>query len=166
MELQIMAATQTSSFVPRAFHSVPFVELRQSLPNHIAVISPFVDQLMRFIARFRNPDGSEAGIEIALREALANAVRHGNREDLTKRVDVTCRCYSDGELLVTVSDEGEGFVSNSIPDPTNPGNRLACNGRGIYLIQAYMDEVWFENGGTLVRMRKNSNAESEAQKRF
>lgn len=70
---------------PQASFSA-FVELRQSLPSQVEVISPFVDQLMRFIKRFPNGDGSELDIEIAIREALANAILHGNQQNPRKRV--------------------------------------------------------------------------------
>jgi anti-sigma regulatory factor (Ser/Thr protein kinase) len=76
-----MAHTQALNLVPRTFQSAPFVELQQSFPSQIQAISPFVDQLMRFILDFRNADGSEIEIEMALREALANAVIHGYSEN-------------------------------------------------------------------------------------
>src|ERR1700733_16175087 len=78
MEIAAMAHTQSLSHLPRTAHSAPFVELRQSLPSRVAVVSPFVNQLMRFILNFRMADGSEIDIEMALLEALANAVIHGN----------------------------------------------------------------------------------------
>jgi len=86
-----MACAQAVSLASPAFRSVPFVELRQSVPSQIAIIPPFVDQLMHFIARLRNPDGSELNIETALHEALANAIMHGNQEDPRKLVCVACR---------------------------------------------------------------------------
>ena len=137
--------------------SVPFVELRQSLATEITIISPCVKQTMRFIARFRNKDGSE-GIETALREALANAMVHGNQMDAHKRVYVACRCTADGEVSITVQDEGSGFESGTVPDPTDPENRLVTHGRGIYLMRMSMDEVCFEQGGAVVYMRKKPNA--------
>ena len=76
-----MAYVQALSPGVSAFRSHPFVELKQSLPSQISIISPFVDQLMHFIARFRTRDGSELDIEMALREALANAIVHGNQQD-------------------------------------------------------------------------------------
>jgi anti-sigma regulatory factor (Ser/Thr protein kinase) len=79
---------------PQASFSA-FVELRQSLPSQVEVISPFVDQLMRFIKRFPNGDGSELDIEIVIREALANAIIHGNHENPEKCVYVTSRCSQD-----------------------------------------------------------------------
>ena len=160
-----MADTQSLSLLPRNGRSVPFVELRQSLPSKVAAISPFVDQLMRFVLHFRGADGSEIDIEMALREALANAVIHGNGDGSCKSVYVTCRCYLDGEVSITVRDEGRGFDSNAVPDPTFLENLLFTHGRGIYLIKTLMDEVSFEEGGTVVMMRKKSNANSAEQRK-
>lgn len=160
-----MARTQSLLPVPGTVQSVPFIELRQSLPSRIEAISPFVVQLVRFILTFRNADGSEVEIEIALREALANAVIHGNRESSYKRVHVECRCYMDGEVSITVGDEGEGFESSTVPDPTTAENRLFTHGRGIYLMKTLMDEVSFEQNGAIVHLRKKSKAGSAAQRR-
>jgi len=152
-----MAHTQSLSLLPRTNHSAPYVELRQSLPSRVGVVSPFVDQLMRFILNFRMADGSEIDIEMALLEALANAVIHGNGDNSGKRVYVRCRCYMDGEVSITVRDEGKGFDSSTVPDPTFRENLLFTHGRGIYLMKALMDEVFFEENGSVVRMRKNPN---------
>src|ERR1700723_1287 len=160
MEVAAMIHTQSLSLLPRNAHSVPFVELRQSLPSKVAVISPFTDQLIRFILNFRKADGRETDIEMALREALANAVIHGNGENSCKRIYVECRCYMDGEVSIMVRDEGRGFDSSAVPDPTFRENLLFTHGRGIYLMKTLMDEVSFEEGGSVVRMRKNSNASS------
>ena len=165
MEIAGMAHTQSLSLLPRHAHSSPFVELRQSLPSRVAVISPFAEQLMRFILKFRSRDGTEADIEMALHEALANAVTHGNGENSHKRVYVGCRCYMNGEVSITVRDEGRGFHSNALPDPTLLENLLFTHGRGIYLMKTLMDEVSFEGGGSVVRMRKNSNSGATPQRR-
>jgi serine/threonine-protein kinase RsbW len=153
-----MARPQAFSLTPQAFGSVPFVELRQTLPSQTPIISPFAEQLMCFIARFRNTDGSELDIEMALREALANAIVHGNQQDPRKCVYVACRCGTDGEVSITVQDEGQGFDADSVADPTTPENRLLTQGRGIYLMKTLMDEVRFEQRGAVVFMRKASNA--------
>ena len=160
-----MTHKQAISLTPQTFRSVPFVELRQSLPSQVALISPFVDQLMHFIAKCRNKEDRELDIEMALREALANAIVHGNQEDPHKRVHVTCRCTTDGEVSMTVQDEGQGFDSNAVPDPTTPENRLVKHGRGIYLMKTLMDEVCFERGGAVVSMRKKPNAGSAGERR-
>ena len=163
MEIAEMTHTQSLSPVPRSAHSAPFVELRQSLRSQVVAISPFVDQLIRFILNFRNADGSEVEIDLALREALANAVIHGNGENPHKRVFVECRCYMDGEVSISVRDQGRGFDSSAVADPTSPENRLFTHGRGIYLIKTLMDEMSFDQGGAVVNMRKKPNAGSAAQ---
>ena len=153
-----MVHNQALSLSLQTHRSVSFVELRQSLPSQVALISPFVDQLMSFIAKFQNQEDSGLEIETALREALANAIVHGNQEDPHKRVYVACRCTPDGEVSITVQDEGQGFDSNAVQDPTTPENRLARHGRGIYLMKTLMDEIRFELGGAVVYMRKKLNA--------
>ena len=152
-----MAYLRARNIVPHSFHSAPYAELRQSFPSQIQAISAFVEQLMSFILKFRTADDSETDIETALREALANAVIHGSGEDASKRVHVVCRCYIDGEVWITVRDEGRGFDINTVPDPTEPENRLSPGGRGIYMMQTLMDEVFFESDGTVVHLRKKSN---------
>ena len=160
-----MAHMQSLHHTPQSFHSAAFLELRQSFPSQVPVISPFVDQLMRFILHFRPADGSEIDIETALREALANAVVHGNSEDPSKQVYVECRCYTDGEVSISVRDEGPGFDTSIVLDPTSPERRLFEHGRGIYLMKTLMDEVSFEESGTAVHMRKKSNLGADAQRR-
>jgi serine/threonine-protein kinase RsbW len=100
-----MANAQVATPVSQSFHSLPFVELRNSLPSHVELISPYVDQLMRFISRFRVSDDNNSEIELALREALVSAIVHGNQQDPLKRVYVECRCVADGEVSITVEDE-------------------------------------------------------------
>jgi serine/threonine-protein kinase RsbW len=120
---------------------------------------------MRFISRYRRGDNFE--IELAISEALANAIIHGNQEDPHKRVCLSCRCSTEGDVSITVQDEGQGFEIDTVPDPTFPDSRLGGSGRGIYLMKALMDEVCFEQRGTVVRMRKRlairSGAEEETK---
>ena len=154
----IMGTTQKIESTTDVSSSAPFVELHHSFASRAAAISPSVDRLMKFIrffmGNYRTAQESEDEIEIALHEALANAVVHGNHEDHHKQVHVTCRCSLDGEVLITVRDEGEGFDSGAVPDPTEPKRRLLTYGRGLHIIRAIMDEVSFEDNGTVVRMRK------------
>jgi len=157
------AEKMTEARVPPAGSrsSVSFVAVRNTLPSDVETVSLFVDQLMRFISRFRVTDGDNFEIELALREAIVNAIVHGNQEDPYKRVYVNCRCMADGEVLVTVEDEGSGFRSDVVPDPTSPDNLLRTHGRGLYLMRTLMDEVNFEQGGSVVHMRKRANADSD-----
>lgn len=120
---------------------------------------------MHFIAGFRERDSSEVDMEIALREALTNAVVHGNQSDPRKCVDVVCRGTPDGEVWITVRDQGTGFDTEAVPDPTAPQNRLATHGRGVHLMHVLMDEVWFDEGGAVAHLRKHSNSGFNGQQR-
>jgi serine/threonine-protein kinase RsbW len=159
-----MAYKQSLSSSLKTPRSVPFVELRQSLSSQVALISPFVDQLMRFLAKCRNDEDGQVEIETALREALANAIVHGNHEDPHKSVYVTRRCTPEGEVSIRVQDEGQGFDSKAVPDPTTPEHRLAEHGRGIYLMKTLMDEIRFDRGGAVVFMRKKRNSGPAAER--
>jgi serine/threonine-protein kinase RsbW len=97
-------------------------------------------------------------IEIALREALANAAVHGNHEDPGKRVHVRCRCKADEDVSIVVQDEGQGFDPDAVPDPTSPEAIESSHGRGIYLMKSLMDEVHFDHSGAIVYMRKKSSS--------
>ena len=134
----------------------PCLELERSLPSEIAAISPFVDKLMLLIRKCGCAAEGESDVEIALREALANAIIHGNHENSRKHVHVRLRCEPD-EVSLAVKDEGRGFDLNKIADPTAPENTEAVHGRGIYLMKALMDEVRFEEGGIVVHMRKGAH---------
>jgi len=93
---------------------------------------------------------------VAVREAITNAMVHGNKEDEAKTIELTLNCLGR-ELEIEVKDQGEGFDPTSIPDPTEPANILKTSGRGIFLMRSFMDEVQWSmrpEGGTTVRMTK------------
>ncbi len=95
-------------------------------------------------------------LTIAVREAITNAVKHGNKMDPGKLVDVEF-CITEEELQVTVRDRGEGFNSASVPDPRLPENLLRDKGRGIYYIRTFMDRTDYDivpGRGTTVTMVK------------
>jgi serine/threonine-protein kinase RsbW len=142
-----------------------YIELERSLPSEVAAISSFVDEVMLLIRRCNCVPEGETDVEIALREALANAIIHGNHENPQKHVHVTCRCEPE-EMSIAVKDEGRGFDINKLADPTAPENIESVHGRGIYLMKALMDEVRFEENGVVVQMRKSAGkaAAKDAQK--
>jgi len=96
------------------------------------------------------------GVELALREALANAILHGNQSDPNKRVIVACfcECGKDRGLLLVVCDEGSGFDPAQVPDPTTAESIYSGHGRGIFLMRQLMDGVGYQNGGCEVELRK------------
>jgi serine/threonine-protein kinase RsbW len=146
--------TQSSS---GNFHSTgPLLQIEQSIRSEVSAISPLVDKFMAFIKKCQCVPGNEIEVEISLREALSNSVVHGNHEDPGKHINVSCCCVPDEEVSIVVRDEGPGFRSADLPDPTAAEQVLAAHGRGIYLMKSFMDEVRFDRGGTAVYMRKKS----------
>jgi anti-sigma regulatory factor (Ser/Thr protein kinase) len=96
-------------------------------------------------------------VELALQEALANAIRHGCKGDPGRSVQCCVNCDKDGGVLIVVRDPGAGFDSAAIPDPLTGTNMLKPSGRGIFLINQLMDEVAFKDGGREVQMRKRQS---------
>lgn len=124
------------------------------LAGRAEAISPAVEKLMAEVRAMECSRGREFEIEIALREALANAVRHGCGHDPAKEVEACVACDESRGMLIVVRDPGPGFDPAAIPSPTVGQNVFRHHGRGIYLINQLMDEVSFERGGTEIRMLK------------
>ncbi|MGC1453399.1 MAG: ATP-binding protein [Candidatus Sulfotelmatobacter sp.] len=125
-----------------------------SIPSEIEAISPLVDWLMQLIERSCCAVGNEPAVRVALREALNNAVLHGNGMNAQKLVEVCCRCEWEKGVWLIVKDQGNGFDPNAVPDALAPDRLEAEHGRGISLMRLTMDQVLFERGGTEVRMWK------------
>ncbi len=95
-----------------------------------------------------------AAVELALQEALANAVRHGCKGDPTKKIRCVLTIDAAGEVVIAVRDPGVGFDPKAVPDPLKGENILKPSGRGVFLINQLMDEVEFADSGREVLMRK------------
>jgi len=99
-------------------------------------------------------------IELAVHEAVINAITHGNKNSDDKQVDV--RFVTEHEALtVYVRDRGEGFDPSKLPDPTSSDNLLNPSGRGIFYMRTFMDEVEHSihpDGGSVVRLTKNKRS--------
>lgn len=131
------------------------------LRSEIGLTSPLVDWLMSLIARSGCVRGKEEFVELALREAVSNAVLHGNRMNARKLVHVRCCCEGTKGVFIAVRDQGQGFDADTVPNPLAVENLEAENGRGIFLMKLVMDEVSFERGGTEVHIRKQSGNEQD-----
>jgi len=130
------------------------VVFREAIPSSIAAVEPFVTRFVDRLGQVGCLDGQREAIEIALREALANAIVHGNRRDERKTVQVECRRKPDASIVLTVRDQGAGFDPNQLADPTRPENILRSGGRGIYIIRRFVDQVQFRRGGREICMCK------------
>jgi serine/threonine-protein kinase RsbW len=127
-----------------------------NLPSRLESVEEAAEAAVQFAEQNGFAEESRYSIDMAVRESVANAVKHGNKLDETKRVEITFGS-SDKGFEVTVRDFGAGFAVEEIPDPTNPENLLKANGRGILFMRSFMDEVeWFNHadGGMMVKMLK------------
>ena len=129
-----------------------------NLPSRLESVEKAASEAENFAKQCGVSEEALFGVDMAVREAVANAVKHGNKEDETKQVEVTFKNSSEG-FEITVRDFGAGFDVEEIPDPTNPENLLKASGRGILFMRTFMDRVeWFKHtdGGTIVKMMKRN----------
>jgi serine/threonine-protein kinase RsbW len=127
-----------------------------SLPSRIETVAAAAAAVAEFIGRSGVSEDAAFGIDMAVREAVTNAVLHGNRQDETKTVDIVLKSSPDA-VEISVHDQGPGFNPEEVPDPTANENILKASGRGIFFMRTFMDEVdWLirPEGGTTVRMLK------------
>jgi len=125
-------------------------------------ISGVVDGVLQIAREMKCAEGNEYHLELALREALANAIIHGCNNDPTKKVECCVVCTEASDVMIVVRDPGEGFSPQAVPSPLAAENLHSDHGRGIYLINQLMDEVSFARNGAEIRMRKAANRSSGA----
>jgi serine/threonine-protein kinase RsbW len=120
-----------------------------------------VDDACERFARMVGLDGESAHeLGTAVREAAANAIKHGNAGDRSKRVHIEFDIPNENGrscVRVRVRDEGAGFDPSRVPDPLAPPNVSSTSGRGVFLMRTFMDEVAVlqpPSGGTEIVMRK------------
>jgi len=121
--------------------------------ENIELVQMTVDEILR-------DRGTEEEVRhwigLALREAVANAIKHGNRQDASKQVDIEVDVAQE-TVEIRVSDQGDGFDPGAVPDPLAPENRFRADGRGIFYMRNLMDDVLYSfrpEGGTVVTMRR------------
>ncbi len=109
-------------------------------------------------------EDSRHWVGVAVRESVINAIKHGNRNDSSKRVfvDFEAAPQTNPELTIRVRDQGEGFDPGELADPLAPENLLKASGRGIFLIRNFMDQVQLlrvPEGGMEIRMTKRVSSQ-------
>ncbi|MCO5248780.1 MAG: ATP-binding protein [Chitinophagales bacterium] len=124
-----------------------FITIPSSL-QHIQIIEDYIENIR---CAYNIDDCVYGNIHLAIVEAVTNAIVHGNKLNIDKKVtfqsekEETC-------IRFIVRDQGEGFDLKSVPDPTLPENKLKLNGRGVFLIRHLADKVCFENDGACIQM--------------
>ncbi len=121
-----------------------------SIPEEILDVE---ETIIEALSHTSFSDTDVFAVRLALDEALANAMKHGNDCDHAKRVFIRF-CIEDDAITVSVRDEGPGFDCSDIPDPTIDENLDIPSGRGLLLMKSYMDSVVFSDRGNEVTMVK------------
>jgi len=136
------------------FHSsLDMLDFVQIVSDHIGRLAGLDDESLHWVS-------------VAVRESVINAIKHGNCDDVRKRVHVEFTYLDDDQtrgIAIRVRDEGCGFDPATVADPLAQDNLLKPNGRGILLMRSFMDEMTFHRsseGGMEVRMVKRADAES------
>ena len=127
-----------------------FITIKSDIDN-IPAVESYVDELC---AAYSISEEIYANIMVAVVEAVANGIKHGNKLDPSTYVYIDAK-ITDGSLVFSVKDEGLGFDFNCVADPTLPDNIDKLSGRGIYFMRTLADKLEFLEGGTLVKLHFN-----------
>src|SRR5262245_45019427 len=126
-----------------------------TIPSDPAASRDVQKAIMDRVESLHYGEQTRFAIRLALEEGIMNAIKHGNKHDPSKTVHVEAK-VTPRSTEITIEDEGSGFKRESVPDPCADENLLKCSGRGILLIEAYMDKVQFTRGGRRVKMTKKN----------
>ena len=127
-----------------------------TLPSRFESVEEVAIAMAQILGRSGVSEEVAFGVDLAVREAVTNAILHGNKQDETKSVHITAKA-APKLLEISIADEGEGFNPEDVPNPTEPENILKTSGRGIFFMRTFMNDVeWVirPQGGTTVRMTK------------
>jgi serine/threonine-protein kinase RsbW len=134
-------------------HSPPFT-LDKVIRSDPRVVDETASEITLALKRLQRFDDAEP-VALAIREALSNALVHGNHCDPEKTISISVALNGDGSVFASVKDSGSGFDPNAVPNPLAVENLLSNHGRGIFLMRHFMDEMEFKfDRGTEVRMRR------------
>jgi serine/threonine-protein kinase RsbW len=130
------------------------LKLKITLAAHPNLVDSVVESVMDQIRKAQCAGDKADALELALTEALANAVVHGAKGDASKVIECDLMCDQAQRVLIVVRDPGQGFDLSSIPNPMNGDRLYSDHGRGIFLINQLMDEVKFLKNGAEIHMLK------------
>ena len=155
----LAARDHAEADVVRLSRLIPYCSTCQmdlTVPAEAAAIPRITDGVTAVLRGKHWSDDDVMAVELALQEAIANAVRHGCKSDATKQVQCCVTVDGSGEVVIVVRDPGSGFDPSKVPDPLVGENLFKPSGRGVFLINGLMDHVEYSDGGREVQMRKRS----------
>jgi serine/threonine-protein kinase RsbW len=119
----------------------------------MATAHKLIDQVMEQLELYEWSNKEKFAINMALEEALVNAVQHGNDSDPNKNVHFTCN-LNDDLISVRIEDEGPGFDPDAIPDPTDEEHIMTAHGRGVLLIKNFVTRTKWNEKGNVIEFEK------------
>jgi serine/threonine-protein kinase RsbW len=138
---------------------------RRTLPSSLDAYHGFVQDVLDGLSELGWSQSDLFGIHMALEESISNAIRHGNKEDVTKHVEVECQ-FGPDHFWARITDEGPGFRPADVPDCCSPDCLDLPGGRGLALMNAYMSRVHYNERGNSVTLEKHlDNGEPHAGER-
>jgi len=127
----------------------------REIPSDVALVTPMIIRVTEFLQEGNViPPDFKNKFQLCLDEALRNAVIHGNNRDFSKKVKLRA-FVNETQWGVVIEDEGKGFVLEEVPDPLEDGSLWGESGRGIRLMELYMDRVEYYQGGRVLVMAKD-----------
>ena len=129
------------------------MRILEMMPSQLELVDGFVASLLIRIPQLNEDKDTLFNIKLALHEAIINAVKHGNKMNPNLPVQVDIK-KDEGQVVIQVKDQGDGFDYKNLPDPITPENLEKLNGRGLFLIQNAMDRVEYADGGRIIKMVK------------
>ena len=150
-ENQLTIGTEDEAAEPTREETEQVITL--SLPSsmqHVYLLDVVVTEILKETGF---TEDIQEQINLAVIEAGTNAIKHGNKENPTKKATLEFTLAAD-KLAIVIQDEGDGFTRKEVADPLDPENLLKSSGRGLFLMEACMDSVTYEANGTIIKMVK------------
>ena len=124
-----------------------------TFPSDMGTAHSLIGEVMAVVRTAQWGEKDLFAIELALEEALTNAVRHGNDSDSSKKVRFDCKLGQD-IIYVRIEDEGSGFDHRTLADPREPANQVVESGRGVLLIKHFVTRVQWSERGNVIEFEK------------
>src|SRR5262249_19882245 len=135
------------------------------IPSQVEYLDGILNHISERLVKMRVIEPDSIDVIVALDEAIVNAIKHGNGYDPAKQVRIVAD-ITRGSARFEITDEGEGFRMQDVPDPCAPENLLRTSGRGILLIRSTMDEVAYnDSGNSLCMVKRAATADQRARER-
>ncbi len=131
-----------------------------TLPSRRGAHLPLMEEILKQLSDLGWDGRDYFGVQMALEESLSNAIRHGNKCDESKEVQVECKVHAD-RFWICIEDEGEGFQPESVADCTTEEGLESTGGRGMLLIEAYMNRVEHNERGNRITMEKSRGTSAD-----